>query len=161
MIPKDAFLKMRKEREAYDASREIVIKTSRDILKNSKAAIYAIHRGEVKDAQSKLELAQKITKKQLDSIKKYSYWIVVPSRNRKYRAKLVGSIDDVDIAMLQVENIDQSEYSTVKIGDPNKIKIGDRDWAIGNPNNLANSLTSGVVSSLHRNINKHFIDDFI
>ncbi len=110
----------------------------------------------------KLELAHKITKKQVDSIKKYSYWVVIPSLNRKYRAKFVGSIDDVDIGMLQVQNILQSDYSAVKIiKDPAKVKIGERDWAIGNPNNLANSLTSGIISSLHRNLNMHYIDDFI
>ncbi|MBI3631946.1 MAG: trypsin-like peptidase domain-containing protein [Candidatus Vogelbacteria bacterium] len=109
----------------------------------------------------KLELANKITRAQLDSIKEYSYWIVVQSRNRKYRAKFSGSIDDADIGMLQAQNIEPSGYSAVKIGDPSKVKVGERDWAIGNPCHLANSLTSGTVSFLHRRLNAHYIDDFI
>ncbi|MBI3632969.1 MAG: serine protease [Candidatus Vogelbacteria bacterium] len=109
----------------------------------------------------KLELARKITKKQKDSIKKYAYWIVIQSHNRKYKATFAGSIDDADMGMIQAQNIGPAEYSQVKIGDSTKIKIGERDWAIGNPNHLANSLTSGIVSSLHRNIQMHYIDDFI
>ena len=42
----------------YDQQRETVIKSSRDVLKLSKQAIYAIHRGDTDDAQIKIKSAE-------------------------------------------------------------------------------------------------------
>lgn len=50
MIDRTAFTAMRKELEAYDQMREQLIKRSRDILKDAKAAIYALHRGDRTEA---------------------------------------------------------------------------------------------------------------
>lgn len=46
--------------DAYDAKRENVIKTSRDIQKLSKQAIFSLHGGKKDDAKSKLEKAAEI-----------------------------------------------------------------------------------------------------
>jgi len=66
-LDKKAFAAMNKELAAYDADREIIIKTSRDVLKASKAAVYALQRNEVKPAKAHLDAAKK-TIKQLDKI---------------------------------------------------------------------------------------------
>ena len=58
MLNKTAFEAMRKELEQFDALREELIKTSRDILKASKAAIYSLHRNDAKDASTKLKSAK-------------------------------------------------------------------------------------------------------
>lgn len=58
MIDKNAFKKMRAQLEQYDRSREAVIRKSREVLKLSKAAIYSLHRNEVKDADKKLKSAK-------------------------------------------------------------------------------------------------------
>ncbi|MBI4147824.1 hypothetical protein HY490_00880 [Candidatus Woesearchaeota archaeon] len=63
MINKKAFEQMRKQFEQYDELREQLIKQSRDILKNSKAAIYSIHRNELKTALAQLAVARAVIKK--------------------------------------------------------------------------------------------------
>jgi translin len=59
MIDRTAFTTMRTELEQYDQMREHLIKRSRDILKDSKAAIYALHRGNAQEATSLLDAARK------------------------------------------------------------------------------------------------------
>ena len=54
--------------DAYDAARENVIKTSRDIQKLSKQAIFSLHAGKVSDAENKLSKASSIAKEILPNI---------------------------------------------------------------------------------------------
>jgi len=63
MINKKAFIEMRKKIEQFDSLREDLIKTSRDLLKISKAAIYNIHRHKISDASKQLKNAKTIIKK--------------------------------------------------------------------------------------------------
>jgi predicted translin family RNA/ssDNA-binding protein len=55
MINKTAFAALKEDMNSYDAKREQVIKGSRDVLKQSKRAIFALHRGEVESAQALLK----------------------------------------------------------------------------------------------------------
>ena len=59
MIDKQAFEAMRKEIEAFDDYREQLIKRARDVLKDSKASIYSVHRGDLKNAKELLASAKK------------------------------------------------------------------------------------------------------
>jgi translin len=70
MINKKAFIEMRKKIEQFDSLREDLIKTSRDLLKTSKAAIYNIHRHKISDASKQLKNAKTIIKKMDSFIKK-------------------------------------------------------------------------------------------
>ena len=54
--------------DAYDVLRETVIKTSRDVQKLSKQAIFSLHGGKIADAQSKLLQASQIAKGILPTI---------------------------------------------------------------------------------------------
>lgn len=94
-------------------------------------------------------------------VERYEYTITCSSKNRTYNAKFIGGNRYTDAALLKVLKIDRKDYTPVKIGDPAKLKVGQRLWAIGNPKSLANSLTSGVISFLHRQLNAHYIEDFI
>ncbi len=69
MINKKAFEEMRKYMEGFDKLREQLIGDSRVILKSSKAAIYAAHRGDMKDADALLAEAKANIKK-IDSLLK-------------------------------------------------------------------------------------------
>ena len=69
MLNKKVFAELREGMERFDAMREELIALSRTILKNSKAAIYAAHRGDMKDAQSLLTDAKK-TLGQIDNLLK-------------------------------------------------------------------------------------------
>ena len=60
MIDKKFFEQMHNELATFDANRESLIKTSRDVLKSSKGAIYSLHRNETKTAQKQLSDAKKL-----------------------------------------------------------------------------------------------------
>lgn len=55
MMDKTDFEDMKKEMEDFDNKREILIKNSRDVLKLSKKIIYALHRSDVKAANTHVE----------------------------------------------------------------------------------------------------------
>ena len=57
---KKIFEPLKKELEQFDSEREVLIKRSREILKASKAAIYAGHRGDIKGALALLSEAKKV-----------------------------------------------------------------------------------------------------
>jgi len=70
MLDKKLFEQMREEIESFDGLREVLIKTSRDVLKCSKGAIYSLHRNEVKTAEKQLFDAQKLIDKMNSLVKK-------------------------------------------------------------------------------------------
>ncbi len=66
---------------------------------------------------------------------------------RSFKAKLVGSDPELDIAILQ---IDADNLSQVTIADSSKLEVGDFVVAIGNPFGLGQTVTTGIVSALGR-----------
>ncbi|WP_336659720.1 S1C family serine protease [Leucobacter sp. USHLN153] len=77
----------------------------------------------------------------------------------KIRVKLsdgrifAGELVNVDpYSDLAVVKIDATDLPAVKVADSDKIDVGDLTVAIGAPLNLANTVTSGVVSALNRGI---------
>jgi S1-C subfamily serine protease len=66
-----------------------------------------------------------------------------------YSAKLVGSDRSTDLAVIKV-NAPSSVLQPLKIGDSNALAVGDGVVAIGSPFGLQETLTSGIVSALHR-----------
>lgn len=62
MIPREKFRRMRQEVEQFDKQREELIVKSRQVLKNSKGAIYSLHRGNKKEAKKKLDESAKTLK---------------------------------------------------------------------------------------------------
>lgn len=67
---------------------------------------------------------------------------------RSYKAKLLGSDPDVDIAVLQLEDFE--DLTQISIADSDHLEVGDFVIAIGNPFALGQTVTSGVVSALGR-----------
>ncbi len=68
----------------------------------------------------------------------------------KYDAKVIGSDQQSDIAVLKVE---ANNLAALELGTSANIKVGDIVYAIGNPlGELANTLTNGIVSALDREI---------
>jgi serine protease Do len=68
---------------------------------------------------------------------------------REYPAKVIGSDEHTDIALLK---IDASHLPTVKLGDSDKLKVGDWVLAIGSPFGFERTATQGIVSALSRNL---------
>jgi len=65
--------------------------------------------------------------------------------------RLAGEYASVDIAMVKV---DGERFPAAKLGDSDKLKMGQRVFAIGNPFGLAGgpTVTAGVVSAVNRSI---------
>ncbi len=66
---------------------------------------------------------------------------------RELNAKLVGSDKASDVAVIQVP---ADKLVALKLFDSDKIRVGDFVVAIGNPFNLGQSVTSGIVSAVGR-----------
>lgn len=64
-------------------------------------------------------------------------------------AKLVGTDPDTDLAILQ---IDIDKPPVITLGNSEKLRVGDVVLAIGNPFGVGQTVTSGIVSALHRSM---------
>ncbi len=69
-------------------------------------------------------------------------------------AKVVGTDPKTDLAVLEVdaEGIKDPQKRVAKLGDSDKVKVGQLAIAIGNPYGLERTVTVGVVSALKRSI---------
>jgi S1-C subfamily serine protease len=70
---------------------------------------------------------------------------------KNYRATLLDKDPDNDLALIQV-NFKGAKAPFLKLGDSDKVQIGQKVLAIGNPFGLEGTLTTGIVSSLARSI---------
>ena len=70
---------------------------------------------------------------------------------RTVPAKIVGRDEATDIALIKVEA--KEKLPTIKLGDSDRIRVGDWAIAIGNPLQFNNTLTVGVISGRGRSIN--------
>jgi len=86
---------------------------------------------------------------------------VILQDNTELDGKLLGSDPKTDVALVQVELKKGVKLSAVKLGDSDKIRVGDWVVAIGNPFGLGGSVTAGIVSARGRNIQAGPYDDFI
>src|SRR6202167_1952415 len=67
--------------------------------------------------------------------------------NRSFTAKVIGSDEGADIAVLQAK---QPNLVAINLGDSAKLEVGDYVGAIGNPFGLRHTVTAGIVSALGR-----------
>src|SRR5712675_928316 len=79
--------------------------------------------------------------------------------NRSFSAKVIGSDEGADIAVLQAK---QPNLIAMALGDSTRLEVGDYVVAIGNPFGLQHTVTAGIVSALGRTgINPDGYEDFI
>jgi putative serine protease PepD len=68
---------------------------------------------------------------------------------KTYKAELVGSDPSTDLAVIKVD-APASVLTPLTLADSNTVAVGDNVVAIGSPFGLENTVTSGIVSALHR-----------
>jgi S1-C subfamily serine protease len=68
-----------------------------------------------------------------------------------YAASVVGRDPDTDLAILKIDN-PPAGIPVVPLGDSDKLAVGQKVLAIGNPFGLDRTLTTGVISGLERPI---------
>jgi serine protease Do len=73
--------------------------------------------------------------------------IVTLTDKREFTARIVGADKRTDVAVVKIE---ASGLPPVKIGDPNRLKVGEWVMAIGSPFGLENTVTAGIVSAKGR-----------
>jgi len=84
---------------------------------------------------------------------------VTLSDGRSASAKVVGTDADSDLALLKVS---LDNVPVIPFGDIKQVSVGDPVLAIGNPFNVGETVTSGIVSALDRNqLGLSTIENFI
>ena len=77
---------------------------------------------------------------------KVTFW-----NGKTYSAKLVGADGSTDLAVVKV-SAPTSLLHPLSLGDSSTLEVGDGVVAIGSPFGLSETVTSGIVSALHRSI---------
>lgn len=74
--------------------------------------------------------------------------VYLSSREAPYEAKLVGQAPDLDLAVIKITG--DTTFPYLKLGDSDKVAVGDWVVAIGNPYGLDHTVTVGVISATGR-----------
>ncbi|MEV3913489.1 S1C family serine protease [Streptomyces canus] len=75
---------------------------------------------------------------------------VSTSDGKTYTAKVVGTDSKKDLALIKLENA--SGLSVATLGNSDGVQVGDQVVAIGSPEGLTGTVTSGIVSALNRDV---------
>lgn len=71
--------------------------------------------------------------------------------DKTYPAKVVGRDPDTDLAVIKID-APASDLTVVPFGDSDRLSVGQKVLAIGNPFGLDRTLTTGIISGLQRPI---------
>jgi putative serine protease PepD len=75
---------------------------------------------------------------------------VETSDGKKYSASVVGTDSKKDLALIKLEGA--SGLKAARLGDSSNVQVGDTVVAIGSPEGLTGTVTSGIVSALDRDV---------
>jgi Do/DeqQ family serine protease len=77
--------------------------------------------------------------------------IEITLNNKKaYKAKLIGTDSQMDIALLKIDANEKLPYTI--FGDSDNVRVGEWVLAVGNPYNLNSTVTAGIISAKARNV---------
>jgi len=85
---------------------------------------------------------------------------VITLDGSKHKAKVVGADKKTDLAVLKLDD-GKGEFKFARLGDSDRMQVGDWVIAVGSPFGLQATVTAGIVSAKARNIGQGPFDDFI
>jgi serine protease Do len=83
---------------------------------------------------------------------------------RQFRAKIIGTDEKMDLALLQIRNKGfgvPENLTPVSLGDSDATRIAESVFAVGNPFGLAHTVTVGIISAEHRTIGSGPFDNYL
>ncbi len=83
---------------------------------------------------------------------------------RQFGARIIGKDPKTDIALLQIQDKNGRPPAMLlpaRLGDSDKVRIGEPVVAIGNPFGLDYSVSAGIISSKNRNIGQGPFDNYL
>ena len=78
--------------------------------------------------------------------------------NKEYSARIIGTDKASDLALIK---IDGKNLPAITIANSDDIKVGEWVLAVGNPFNLTNTVTAGIVSAKARSLYQNGVESFI
>ena len=78
--------------------------------------------------------------------------------NKEYSARIIGTDKASDLALIK---IDGKNLPAITIANSDDIKVGEWVLAVGNPFNLTNTVTAGIVSAKARSLYQNGVEPFI
>jgi serine protease Do len=85
---------------------------------------------------------------------------VITLDGSKHKAKVVGADKKTDLAVLKLDD-GKGQFKFARLGDSDRMQVGDWVIAVGSPFGLQATVTAGIVSAKARNIGQGPFDDFI
>jgi serine protease Do len=77
---------------------------------------------------------------------------------REFKARIIGADRRTDLALIKIE---AAALPTVRMGDPNRLKVGEWVVAIGSPFGFDSTVTAGIVSAKGRSLPQENFVPFI
>jgi serine protease Do len=69
--------------------------------------------------------------------------------NRSFKATVIGTDPSTDLGVIKIEG---SNFPHLKLADSDEVSVGEWVLAVGNPFNLASTVTAGIVSAIGRDL---------
>lgn len=69
--------------------------------------------------------------------------------NTEYEAKIIGTDQQTDLAVIKIEKTD---LIAAELGDSSSVQVGEFCMAVGNALGLGDSVTSGIISAVNRDV---------
>lgn len=78
--------------------------------------------------------------------------------NKEYSARIIGTDKTTDLALIKIHG---KNLPAITIANSENIKVGEWVLAVGNPFNLTNTVTAGIVSAKGRSLYQNGVESFI
>jgi serine protease Do len=85
---------------------------------------------------------------------------VITLDGNKHKAKPIGLDKKTDLAVLKLDD-GKGKFSFARLGDSDRMQVGDWVIAVGSPFGLQATVTAGIISAKARQLGQNVFDDFL